>query len=335
MVYGVIYLIRCLVTGKLYVGQTKQKLQVRFRSHLREETYIGRAMRKYGIENFTVEVIEECYSREQLNERECYWIVKLNCKRPHGYNLTDGGEGTSGHSCTPERCLKMSVDKKHFSPYQILTAVLESLKITYCALAKKLGWHTSKLARKMRGERIFTLHQMMEIKELLGVDMPIEVLFQRTDGVPAISCPYAYPVLYRELQIRNITLTKLGEIVGLEHSNISAKMYGKFRFSVTEAEKTRNFLNIEMSVENLFRLADGSVPDFSHEPPPYVYPILANELKRQGITQKQISKHLGLSQAEFSRRMHGKPEFTPAQMEAIKKFLGTEMSVEELFKRNE
>ena len=48
-------------------------------------------MRKYGIENFTFEIIEEC-SQEQLNEREIYWISYYDSfNKEKGYNMTPGG----------------------------------------------------------------------------------------------------------------------------------------------------------------------------------------------------------------------------------------------------
>lgn len=62
MVYGVIYLITCLVTGKLYVGQTTQKLKYRINQHKRgKKQYIDRAIKKYGWSDktFKVEVLEE------------------------------------------------------------------------------------------------------------------------------------------------------------------------------------------------------------------------------------------------------------------------------------
>ena len=68
-------------------------------------------IRAHGVENFTCEVIEECDTREQLNEREIFWIATLNCKAPNGYNLTDGGEGTSGHSHSEET--KAKIGAKH------------------------------------------------------------------------------------------------------------------------------------------------------------------------------------------------------------------------------
>lgn len=49
------------------------------------------AMRKYGIENFKIEEIEEC-SDVIVNEREIYWIEKLQTFK-NGYNVTIGGDG--------------------------------------------------------------------------------------------------------------------------------------------------------------------------------------------------------------------------------------------------
>lgn len=94
--HGVIYKITCLVSGKIYVGKTKQKLEKRIAQHKfnskKGSIGIGAAIRKYGLENFSVEVIETC-PLDQLNEREVFWICELDSKAPNGYNLTDGGEG--------------------------------------------------------------------------------------------------------------------------------------------------------------------------------------------------------------------------------------------------
>lgn len=116
MAFGVIYKITCLVNGKPYIGQTKQTLNRRIGQHATADSYIGKAIRKYGWENFTVEVLEECETPEQLNERERFWIACFNCKHPNGYNLTDGGDGSLG--CTQETRDKMSAaqrgEKNHF-----------------------------------------------------------------------------------------------------------------------------------------------------------------------------------------------------------------------------
>lgn len=89
---GTIYKITNLIDGKIYVGQTVQKLSRRFNQHKHGITKgVDQAIKKYGIENFKIEPIEVCPC-EMLNEREMFWIKKLDCISPKGYNLTSGGD---------------------------------------------------------------------------------------------------------------------------------------------------------------------------------------------------------------------------------------------------
>ena len=112
---GVIYLITNTLNGKNYVGKTKQKLEKRITQHKYDSRKgrpgLGAAIRKYGWENFSVEVLETC-PVEMLNEREMFWIRELNSKAPNGYNLTDGGDGNSGFSYSPEARAKISAAHK-------------------------------------------------------------------------------------------------------------------------------------------------------------------------------------------------------------------------------
>ena len=94
-----IYKIENLINGKKYIGQSVD-IQYRFRNHKSESfnpksnsynTALHRAIRKYGIENFSFDVVEEC-SQEELCEREIYWIDYYG-SFGKGYNLTSGGEG--------------------------------------------------------------------------------------------------------------------------------------------------------------------------------------------------------------------------------------------------
>ena len=58
---GVVYKITCLLTGKVYVGQTRQGLKRRIIEHKRDSSKsrggIDMAIHRYGWENFTVEVL--------------------------------------------------------------------------------------------------------------------------------------------------------------------------------------------------------------------------------------------------------------------------------------
>ena len=86
MIYGVVYVITNLITGMKYVGKTTRTIKKRFSEHASAKNHLGNAIRKYGRENFKIEVLEECETPEQLDEREIYWIAKLDCKHPNGYN---------------------------------------------------------------------------------------------------------------------------------------------------------------------------------------------------------------------------------------------------------
>ena len=81
-----VYKIINLVNEKLYIGQTIRSIEERFNEHKYENSLIGNAIRKYGESNFTIELIESCSSKEELNASESYWIAELNSKIPNGYN---------------------------------------------------------------------------------------------------------------------------------------------------------------------------------------------------------------------------------------------------------
>jgi group I intron endonuclease len=88
--YSSIYQITNVVNSKFYIGKTSKTVQERFRQHCynhqNQDTHLYRAMRKYGVDKFIIEILEET---ESPNEREIYWIQTT---QPH-YNMTRGGDG--------------------------------------------------------------------------------------------------------------------------------------------------------------------------------------------------------------------------------------------------
>lgn len=92
---GQIYVIRNMVNGKLYVGQTVEPLKSRWRKHCLPSstcTLLKRAIAKYGREAFTIEALESGLTAEGMNERERFWIAHLSTLCPLGYNVFLGGE---------------------------------------------------------------------------------------------------------------------------------------------------------------------------------------------------------------------------------------------------
>ncbi len=92
--FGYIYIIKNSVNNKVYIGQTIQPVEVRFKQHLKclksnRKQAISRAIKKYGKDKFFYEILEKC-TIENLNEKEEYYINKYS-SFSKGYNLNKGG----------------------------------------------------------------------------------------------------------------------------------------------------------------------------------------------------------------------------------------------------
>lgn len=93
---GYIYKITNLLTGKMYIGQTnnpyRRWLEHRYTAFkdLSYSSYLYSSIRKYGLVNFSFDVIDVC-DLSVVNEKEVYWITYLNTLVPNGYNLLKGG----------------------------------------------------------------------------------------------------------------------------------------------------------------------------------------------------------------------------------------------------
>lgn len=102
--YGIIYKVTCLITNKIYIGQTTTCLGDRKGLHKHRALYqndyknhFHNAIRKYGWENFQWEIIDYANSFEQLNEKEIYWINKFNSIE-NGYNILKGGQNIQANT---------------------------------------------------------------------------------------------------------------------------------------------------------------------------------------------------------------------------------------------
>lgn len=99
-----IYKVTNQINGKIYVGQSVD-IEARFRRHksgpFNEKdtsfhSHFYSAIRKYGLQNFVFEIVEEC-AQKDLDEREQYWIAHWDSYNPaKGYNETKGGAGSHG-----------------------------------------------------------------------------------------------------------------------------------------------------------------------------------------------------------------------------------------------
>lgn len=102
----IVYKITCKVNNKLYIGQTSESLKQRFSRHMgyqkdESDTKFYRSIRKYGTENFYIDEIDRANTQDELDEKELYWINKLDTVN-NGYNSKAfkgkcGGDTLSNH----------------------------------------------------------------------------------------------------------------------------------------------------------------------------------------------------------------------------------------------
>lgn len=138
---AVIYKITNTINKKIYIGETIRDGQTRWNEHcsrakndLDRKQPLYNAMRKYGIENFTFEIIEQC-SDEIRFEKETYYIHLYNSLVPYGYNIIIEGEGA----------IKI--------PTETIISLWD-LGLNAGAIAKQLGTHYAVITNRLKNNGI-------------------------------------------------------------------------------------------------------------------------------------------------------------------------------------
>lgn len=81
-----------MINGKRYIGQKKFDVGSRWKSYLGGGSYLKKAQKKYGIENFARTIVDIAYSRDELNKLEERWIKDCDAVNSDDYyNQIDGG----------------------------------------------------------------------------------------------------------------------------------------------------------------------------------------------------------------------------------------------------
>ena len=119
---GYIYKITNKVNNKCYIGQTSKPVQIRWNEHKNDSKKITKgkynyplykAFRKYGLKNFSFEIIEECKIAD-LDDKEIYWINFYNSYHD-GYNQCLGGGGNRTLEINEEEVIKKYEEIKNVS----------------------------------------------------------------------------------------------------------------------------------------------------------------------------------------------------------------------------
>ena len=108
-----IYIITNTVNAKQYVGISTD-LERRWKRHrnANEGQLIHKAIKKYGVDAFVFTHVADAFDAESAKMIERLLIIEHNTKMPHGYNMTDGGDGTMGMAKTEEHKQKLKDSNK-------------------------------------------------------------------------------------------------------------------------------------------------------------------------------------------------------------------------------
>ena len=102
---GYIYKIENTVDNKIYIGQTIQELESRWKDHRKKGSncrYLKSAIQKYGIDNFDFQLVCITFDN-QLDDMEKEYIEQYDCLAPNGYNLRLGGDSGKHHEDTKRK----------------------------------------------------------------------------------------------------------------------------------------------------------------------------------------------------------------------------------------
>ena len=142
-----IYKITNDVNDKIYIGKTEFSIEKRFNEHCKdafrehcEKRPLYSAMKKYGINHFHIELVEETNEPE---ERERYWIEYFGSFK-YGYNATMGGDG--------KKYLDYDLVIATYNELQNVTQTAEKLNINKDSVSKIL--HLKNIPIKSAQEQV-------------------------------------------------------------------------------------------------------------------------------------------------------------------------------------
>ena len=120
MIFGSVYALFCIESGKFYVGQTTATVHRRWREHVSASKMrnppcrlVERAIKKYGSRVFVISCLSRCSSKDELDRAEVSWIKELKSLSPNGYNLRSGGARGKFSAESRARVRDSLVGKKH------------------------------------------------------------------------------------------------------------------------------------------------------------------------------------------------------------------------------
>jgi group I intron endonuclease len=197
---GKIYKITNKENGLIYIGCTISSLDKRFKEHLSRcftsnyKSKLYNSMKKYGQENFTIELIEEC-DFNLIYETEKKYIDQYNSYN-NGLNATIGGEGCLGYIHSPEMRVKISEAVKNGNShkgktYEELYGDKADEQREKRRLSVKNGWGS--ISDDEKEKRVNKVKETKQKNSKYGVELVKEIKQKIKEGLKVKQLKELYP----------------------------------------------------------------------------------------------------------------------------------------------
>jgi len=198
---GRIYKITNKENGLIYIGCTVGSLEKRFSEHHYRcfktdyKSKLYNSMKKYGQENFTIELIEEC-DLSVIYETEKKYIKSYDSYN-NGLNSTFGGEGCLGYIHSPEIRQKISENTKNGNShkgktYEELYGDRAEEEREKRRLSVKKGWES--MSEKDKEQRVIKVRDTSQgTNSKYGVELITEIKNKINNGAKSKEIKEQYP----------------------------------------------------------------------------------------------------------------------------------------------
>ena len=266
---GLIYIAKDKIIGKVYIGQTKNRLEVRKKQHLKhaknkvDSTYFStfyKMIRFFGENNFEWKILEDDIPEEKLNEREIFYIEKYNSYQ-EGYNSSGGGQ-RSHNSKIPKKDVKE------------IRKLLEETNLSMLKIAEKFANCNSSIISDINcGETWYD---------------------------PSISYPIRPVGFNKKINFSNDEILEIHNLLRTELSTKDiAKKFNCHPFTITKINKGETYKILN---ENNYPIRDGKYKKTDDE----IVLEITNLLLDTDYTQIQIAEKVGVNRKIVSNINNGK-----------------------------
>jgi group I intron endonuclease len=198
---GKIYKITNKENGLIYIGCTINSLEKRFGEHLSRcftseyKSKLYNSMKKYGQENFTIELIEEC-DLNIIYETEKKYVEQYDSYN-NGLNSTIGGEGCLGYTHSPEIRQKISENTKNGNSHKGKTyEELYGDRAEEEKLKRKTASGWNKMTEEERNVRVNNIKNASRKNAKYSMDLVKEIKQKINEGVKIKELKKNYPQVY-------------------------------------------------------------------------------------------------------------------------------------------